>query len=490
MCENRLSGTPDKKKSRRRVWARKSFLLGGAQYDVEDRYSGIKHLGKGAYGHVCAAKDRQTEKKVAIKKVSAAFSDYVDAKRTLREIRMLAHFDHPNIIKLVDLIPPAGSEFKDVYLVLDFMESDLHKIIYSTNKLKEDHFKYFLVQILRGLKYFHSAGVLHRDLKPSNLLINSDCEVKICDFGLARSFLDRENKMSEYVVTRWYRAPEILCCCERYHTGIDVWAVGCIFGELLRRNPMFPGKNLHDQIETIFNILGTPSEEDMQFVKNQKARRFIASRRRYKKKSFKDMFSMWSPSAIDLLTRMLKWNPAKRITVEEALAHPFLRAYSEPNLNISCPTVFDWTYERNLETTYDIKNCLLDDMANIRGINVSPEPVQKTFRTQQSAGQARPSRTHTPQHPTSHLSRAKSYIKSKTHSKTMQNPIMGCGCASVLEEDSDEEYLEGVFSPHTRPRATNRTLSRHTTSQGRPNIKKRISNYRAQRLSAQGMYRS
>ena len=156
--------------------------------------------------------------------------------RTLREIRLLRHFHHENIISILDILPPASFEqFTDVYLVQELMETDLHRII-RTQDLSNDHFQYFVYQILRGLKALHSAGVLHRDLKPSNLLLNANCDMKICDFGLARGFDPDQNTvmsgqqefMTEYVATRWYRAPEIMLSHQNYNTAIDLWSVGCI----------------------------------------------------------------------------------------------------------------------------------------------------------------------------------------------------------------------------------------------------------------------
>jgi mitogen-activated protein kinase 1/3 len=147
-------------------------------------------------------------------------------------------------------------DFIDVYLVTDLMETDLHRIIYSKQKLSIDHVQYFIYQVLRGLKYIHSCGVLHRDLKPSNLLVNSNCDLKICDFGLARGIEGKANEdgragtmlLTEYVVTRWYRAPEIMLACHEYSYPIDVYSVGCILAELILRKPWAPGEDYIDQV--------------------------------------------------------------------------------------------------------------------------------------------------------------------------------------------------------------------------------------------------
>ena len=147
----------------------------------------IKNIGQGAYGVVISALDESSGQKVAIKKVAQAFEDLVDAKRILREIALLQHFDHENIVSVIDIVRPDNVQsFDDIYIVSELMETDLHRVIYSRQVLTDEHVQYFLYQLLRGLKYLHSANVLHRDLKPSNLLVNSNCDLKICDFGLSR----------------------------------------------------------------------------------------------------------------------------------------------------------------------------------------------------------------------------------------------------------------------------------------------------------------
>lgn len=160
---------------------------------------------------------------MAIKKITRAFDDPVDAKRILREIKLMKKLYHENVIRIVDLIPPPPTqeEFEDIYIVQDLMETDLHRIIYSKQALTIDHVQYFVYQILRGLKYIHSSNVLHRDLKPSNLLVNANCDLKICDFGLARGVEDEQSgALTEYVVTRWYRAP-VRCDVWDYSCGIE-----------------------------------------------------------------------------------------------------------------------------------------------------------------------------------------------------------------------------------------------------------------------------
>lgn len=305
------------------------FAVSGTTFEIDLKYKFLKPIGHGAYGVVISAENIELTEKVAVKKISKAFEDIVDAKRILREIKLLQHFDHENVITIVDLLPPASlDQFDDVYIISDLMETDLHRIIYSRQPLTDDHIQYFLYQILRALKYIHSANVLHRDLKPSNLLLNSNCDLKICDFGLSRGVEPDEENMdlTEYVVTRWYRAPEIMLSTREYTKAIDIWSTGCIFAELLGRKPLFPGDDYIHQLQIICEKLGTPSEDELHFVTSEKARRFMKNQPMKPGIPFAKIFPTAKPAAIDLLEKMLVFDPAKRISVEEALDHPYLES--------------------------------------------------------------------------------------------------------------------------------------------------------------------
>jgi len=203
---------------------------------------------------------------VAIKKITP-FDHSMFCLRTLREMKLLRYFNHENIISILDIQKPRSYEtFNEVYLIQvcssflaesrphsltytcdsqELMETDMHRVI-RTQDLSDDHCQYFIYQTLRALKAMHSANVLHRDLKPSNLLLNANCDLKVCDFGLARSAASQEDNsgfMTEYVATRWYRAPEIMLTFKEYTKAIDVWSVGCILAEMLSGKPLFPGKD-------------------------------------------------------------------------------------------------------------------------------------------------------------------------------------------------------------------------------------------------------
>eukprot|EP00193_Tetraselmis_chui_P021934 CAMPEP_0177795238 /NCGR_PEP_ID=MMETSP0491_2-20121128/26119_1 /TAXON_ID=63592 /ORGANISM="Tetraselmis chuii, Strain PLY429" /LENGTH=390 /DNA_ID=CAMNT_0019318041 /DNA_START=380 /DNA_END=1552 /DNA_ORIENTATION=- len=338
------------------------FTVCGNLFECPAKFTPINPIGKGAYGVVCSARNADTDEKVAIKKIGKAFENIVDSKRTLREIKLLMHLSHENIIHIHDILPPPSRErFKDVYMVYELMDTDLHQIIRSTQALSDDHCQYFIYQILRGLKFIHSAKVLHRDLKPSNLLLNANCDLKICDFGLARTSKEKEF-MTEYVVTRWYRAPELLLSCTEYTSSIDVWSVGCIFAELLGRKPLFPGKDYVHQLNLITKVIGSPSEEDLMFIGSEKARRYIRSLPKHEHVDYKQLYPNANELALDLIDKMLVFDPNKRITVEEALEHPYLASLHDVNDEPSCNTPFDFDFENDSLTEELIADIIYEDM--------------------------------------------------------------------------------------------------------------------------------
>jgi mitogen-activated protein kinase 1/3 len=216
------------------------------------------------------------------------------------------------------------------------MQTDLHRVI-RTQQLTDDHCQYFIYQILRGLKTVHSADIVHRDLKPANLLINANCDLKICDFGLARSVKTSSVEgpkdaglMTEYVATRWYRAPEIMLSFKMYTKAIDIWSVGCILAELLTGRPLFPGRDYGHQLDLILDVIGTPTLDEFYAITSRRSRDYIRALPIRKRRPFSTMFPKASPEAIDFLNRTLTFDPKKRATIEEALEHPYLSAYHDP----------------------------------------------------------------------------------------------------------------------------------------------------------------
>ncbi|KAG6468933.1 hypothetical protein ZIOFF_073628 [Zingiber officinale] len=327
------------------------YIIWRTVFEIDTKYIPIEPIGRGAYGIVCSSIDRETKEKVAIKKINNAFENPIRPLRTLREIKLLRQLKHDNIITLKDvMVPPNRRSFKDVYLVFELMDTDLWEIIQSPQPLSDYQCRYFLFQLLRGLKYLHSANVIHRDLKPENLFVNgADCKLKIGDFGLARSMTRSGQGMSSYIATQWYRAPELLVCSNRYDTSIDMWSVGCILAELLGRRPLFPGTNNINQLERIVSVLGIKDDADLNFVDNEHARKYIKSLPHSLGIPLASIYPHANPLAIDLLKKMLVFDPSKRIDVTEALQHPYMASYYDPLLDPAADGPVDLGFDDDVE---------------------------------------------------------------------------------------------------------------------------------------------
>jgi serine/threonine protein kinase len=310
------------------------YLVQGTTFEVDRRYKIIEPMSHGAYGIVCSAEDEETAQQVAVKKIEGVFEHITITKRTLRELRILRHLQHENLVQIKNIfIPGSKADFEDIYVVSELMETDLASTLRSSQPLSDDHCQFFLYQILRGMKYVHSAQVIHRDLKPRNLLVNSNCDLKICDFGLARvRFSDKAwvCPMTEYVCTRWYRAPEVLCSWTDYSRAIDIWSIGCILAELLTRKPLYPGHNTQHQLDLIIGLLGSPDGEELMKISNEKCRKFIKSLPKTEATKFPKVFAAQSEVAQDFLAKTLRWDPESRMTIEEAIEHPYLEKLQCP----------------------------------------------------------------------------------------------------------------------------------------------------------------
>ncbi|KAI3496426.1 hypothetical protein L1887_38787 [Cichorium endivia] len=335
------------------------------EYGEGSRYKIEEVIGKGSYGVVCSAYDTHLGEKVAIKKINDIFEHVSDATRILREIKLLRLLRHPDIVEIKHiLLPPSRREFKDIYVVFELMESDLHQVIKANDDLTPEHYQFFLYQLLRGLKYIHTANVFHRDLKPKNILANADCKLKICDFGLARvAFNDTPTAIfwTDYVATRWYRAPE-LCGSffSKYTPAIDTWSIGCIFAELLTGKPLFPGKNVVHQLDLMTDLLGTPSPEAIARIRNEKARRYLSSMRKKKPIPFSQKFPNADPLALRLLERMLAFEPKDRPTAEEALSDPYFKNLAKVEREPSAQPVtkMEFEFERRRITKEDVRELI------------------------------------------------------------------------------------------------------------------------------------
>lgn len=348
---------------------RKASKVIGSTFLLDERYQIEDTLGSGAYGVVVAARDSRTGQRVAIKKIEKAFEHSTYTKRTLRELKIMRLLEHENIIRIDSIqLPKSREEFDDIYVIVELMETDLSSIIKSPQPLSDEHCQFFLYQILRGLKFMHSAGILHRDLKPRNLLVNANCDLKICDFGLARPVIGdmkvSTSQMTDYVATRWYRAPELLLTYKTYTAAMDVWSVGCIFGELLLRKPLLPGTDANQQLEIIFNLIGTPSADDIKKIPHPRSREKVTRMLPRHGKDLSTVFRDANPHALDLLRRLLTFDPEKRISVEQALCHPYLEGLHFPDDEPTTVPVslFDFEYERQILTMKDLKDLMYEEI--------------------------------------------------------------------------------------------------------------------------------
>ncbi|CAG7847045.1 Mitogen-activated protein kinase spm1 Short=MAP kinase spm1; AltName: Full=MAP kinase pmk1 [Serendipita indica DSM 11827] len=382
------SPPPDEIRGRRRTRELKatlplhgyhSFDSMGRKFTVENRWKLVRQMGIGAFGAVVSAQDTISGEHVAIKQINRVYEKANAAspqlaRRVLREITLLRHFQtHPNVTGLIDL-DCLSRDSQEIYIFMEPMEADLHQIIRSGQDLSTDHIAYFTYQILSAINFIHKCNVIHRDLKPGNILVNSTCEVRICDFGLARGFekymvdgSEKVTQMTEYVATRWYRAPELMLGFESYDESIDVWSVGCILGELLSGKPIFPGKDYVDQLKCIFEYLGTPSEAIIKRIARGRARKYVRSLATYKARPFK--FAKANDEALDLLNRMLCYEPERRITAADAMEHPWLAAFYDPEeeeMNGSPQPFTRWKEIEGLETLGQFREAIWAEIQDYR----------------------------------------------------------------------------------------------------------------------------
>jgi mitogen-activated protein kinase 15 len=290
-------------------------------------------LGKGAYGIVWKAVDKTSQDKVALKKIFDAFQNATDAQRTFREVVFLQQMDtHENIVRLHQVIKADND--RDLYLVFEHMETDLHAVIRG-NILEDVHKQYVMYQAFKALMYMHSAELVHRDMKPSNLLLNQECVMKVADFGLARSLLktfdDLEANpiLTDYVATRWYRAPEILLGSTRYGKAVDMWSLGCIFCEMLGGKPVFQGSSTLNQLEKICEVVGRPSHDEVEAMRSPFARTMLDSLNvpNAPPRKWSEIYRRESDDAIDLMDKLMQWDPVKRLPAREGMIHPYCRQF-------------------------------------------------------------------------------------------------------------------------------------------------------------------
>ncbi|KAF9068096.1 putative MAP kinase [Rhodocollybia butyracea] len=350
------------------------------KFEIGEDYQLLHALGEGAYGAVVAAIHKPTGRHVAIKKI-LPFDHVLFCLRTLRELKLLKYFTesctNENIITILDIIkPPSLDEFTEIYFIQELMQTDLHRVI-RTQNLTDDHCQYFIYQTLRALKTIHSADIVHRDLKPANLLINANCDLKVCDFGLARSIKSTAagkemGALTEYVATRWYRAPEIMLSLRTYTKSVDIWAVGCILAELLSGRALFPGRDYSHQLDLILDVIGTPTLEEYNAITSRRSREYIRSLPIRMRRPFTVLFPNASSHAVDFLSKTLTFDPKKRMNVEECLQHPYLSAYhdpeDEPFSSPLSPECFAFDQEKDKLSKHQLKELLYAEVMAFKSV--------------------------------------------------------------------------------------------------------------------------
>eukprot|EP01062_Namystynia_karyoxenos_P032958 TRINITY_DN24271_c0_g1_i2.p1 TRINITY_DN24271_c0_g1~~TRINITY_DN24271_c0_g1_i2.p1 ORF type:complete len:363 (+),score=107.00 TRINITY_DN24271_c0_g1_i2:101-1189(+) len=356
MPQHRDPGAP-----RQLPGGKQEYVISGKRFVVDERYKVTRMIGGGAYGAVCSAVDTQTGEQVAIKKIPRVFDDLVDGKRILREVKLLAFLDHDNIIHLKDLFRPTDREtFSDVYFVSELMDTDLHQVIRSNQPLTGEHVQYFVYQALRGLKYIHSADILHRDLKPGNLLVNGECDLLICDFGLARGY-DQQD-LTDYVVTRWYRPPELLLLATDYTAAVDIWSIGCIFVEMITRQTLFPGKDYINQLNHITDLLGIPTDAELQRIRSPEAVRFLRSMKDKRPKTLDSVVPQADPLALAFAESLLRFDPGRRLSATAALEHPYFADIHDPGAEPECPRQYYWDLDAACLTADQLRSGLWEEI--------------------------------------------------------------------------------------------------------------------------------
>ncbi|CUG87747.1 mitogen-activated protein kinase, putative [Bodo saltans] len=349
---------------------------------LDPRYQIEKIIGAGSYGMVLRARDTKDHNcLVAIKRVNKEiFEEVILAKRILREIKLLAHFHDDNIIGLRNILTPKTEDFDSFFIVMDIMETDLKQVLRSGQKLTDAHIQFFVYQALRALRVIHSAGVIHRDITPANILVNTNCDLKICDFGLAKEESDEGEDMTDYVTMRWYRAPELVMEHRNYTTQIDVWGIGCILGELLGSRPLCQGKDRVNQLDKIIEVIGTPTEDDINSVGSQAAQKYLKKKSARAPTDWSAKYPNASPESIDLLKKMLHFHPDKRASVEEAMRHPYLSSlHDEADEGIKSDL---FTFDENEQKTIgDVKRAIFQESINFHKANPTSAPPTKSTGT-------------------------------------------------------------------------------------------------------------
>ncbi|KAM4123481.1 hypothetical protein ACJW30_01G163300 [Castanea mollissima] len=430
-----------------------------------DSYDKLSKVGQGTYSNVYKARDRDTNKIVALKKVRFDISQPDSVKFMAREMIFLHKLDHPNIIKLQGLA--TSRMHYSLYLVFDFMETDLATIIFRREeRLTESQVKCYMHQLLSGLKYCHDSGIIHRDIKAANILIDKNGVLKIADFGLANNYRTN-NPLTNRVVTLWYRAPELLLGAIHYKDGIDLWSAGCLLAEMLSGTAIMPGKTEVEQIDMIFRLCGTPSEEYWEKLKLHKKFRLP----KYKR-SLENAFRKFPESSLGLLRTLLALDPTHRGSASSALqdeffyTSPLACALSElPVVYSKNDEVVEAKEERRKSRMKQRSRTNREHRGKDLDTEISKEDSEFSTKAEKSA-----EATVEKQEP-GHIFSSSSSVEKQT-SRTESPPLSTSSNSSSVKPSGQTESSPFLFSPDFT--STNQRMSLRTPDH--PNAKKNIKN--------------
>uniref|UniRef100_A0A3B4UN96 mitogen-activated protein kinase n=1 Tax=Seriola dumerili TaxID=41447 RepID=A0A3B4UN96_SERDU len=336
-------------------------------WEVPERYQNLTPVGSGAYGSVCSAYDVVSRQKVAVKKLSRPFQSLIHSRRSYRELRLLKHMKHENVIGLLDVFTPAATleDFNELYLVTNLMGADLNNIV-KFQRLSDEHVQFLIYQLLRGLKVIYST-MIHLLMQ----ILHQWFPI-ILDFGLARQ---TDDEMTGYVATRWYRAPEIMLNWMHYNQNVDIWSVGCIMGELLKGKVLFPGSDYIDQLKRIMEVVGTPTPDLLKKICSEHAQKYIQSLPFMPQQDLEKIFRGANPLAVDLLKRMLVLDCDGRISASEALSHPYFSQYHDPDDEPEAPP-YDQTLESKDRTLEEWKELVFEEVNSFKESGSKTDSLQ------------------------------------------------------------------------------------------------------------------